>query len=122
MKLLLITILGFCFYSGFAQQQTGIEKLLKKYTLDVKKQFISVDSILANRVSSDKQKQAYNRKLSNGVIPNAITANAYPPKLIGNNGNGQNIYILPLDKMTMITPDSTYASTMPVAGITVQAH
>lgn len=50
------------------------------------------------------------------TIPNSFGGNLPVPKLIGNNGNGHNIYTLPLDNMPMIKPDSTYFSNMPVAG------
>lgn len=49
-------------------------------------------------------------------MPNAFTGSLPSPKLVGNNGKGQNIYILPIDNMPMIKPDSTYSFKMPVAG------
>lgn len=46
-------------------------------------------------------------------MPNAFTRNLRAPNLFGNNGKGHNIYILPIDNMPMIKPDSTYSSNMP---------
>lgn len=46
-------------------------------------------------------------------MPNAFTRSLPAPKILGINSKGHNIYILPIDNMPMIKPDSTYASNMP---------
>jgi hypothetical protein len=46
-------------------------------------------------------------------MPNAFVRSLLAPALVGNNGKGHNIYILPIDYMPMIKPDSSYSSNMP---------
>jgi len=49
------------------------------------------------------------------TMPNAFVKKLPVPKLYGNNGKGHDIYILSIDNMPVIKPDSTYVSKMPVA-------
>jgi hypothetical protein len=51
-----------------------------------------------------------------GKMPNAFDSNLPAAKLVGKTANGFDIYILPLDNMPMVKPDSTYSFNMPIAG------
>jgi hypothetical protein len=114
MKQLLCFTLSLCCYCGFAQQATDIQKLLRKYTVE-KKQSNTGDTFRVIMRPSDSLRN-FDLNFYKDVMPNAIKLNSYSPNLIGNNGKGQNVYILPLDKMPMIKPDSSYSSNMPIAG------
>jgi hypothetical protein len=101
MKTLLILVGCFISFHSLAQDQPDLKKLGRPFKLE-RKQALPKDTIVLPNYKT--------------VIPNAITGVAGKAQLIGNNGKGQNIYVLPLDKMPCIRPDSTYKSNMPVAG------
>jgi hypothetical protein len=105
MKLLLI-LSAFCFCApAFAQEHPDIPKLQRPFKLDFpKNRFIPGDSA-----------GMYTMPQNRNVMPNVFIV-LPPPKLAGNNGRGQDVYVLPLDNMPMIKPDSSYYSKMPLAG------
>ncbi len=86
----------------------------QQFDLDLWKKEKNKNSVPVIRIEDfknwlDSLKASYN----NSPMPNAITQKLPEPKLIGNNGKGHDIYILQMDNMPMIKPDSTYTSNMP---------
>jgi len=97
-KMLFVSV---CFFSvkSIGQEQPDLKKLGRPFKLE-KRSILPIDSSLIRHENA---------------IPNAMKVKESGAQLIGNNGKGQNIYALPLDKMPCIKPDSTYQSKMPNA-------
>lgn len=53
-------------------------------------------------------------------MPNAITTNPSPPVFLSNNGNGFAIYVSTIDHMSILIPDSSYTTQMPVANLFIE--
>ncbi len=100
MKTLLIIASSFIAFNCVAQEQPDLQKLGRPYKLQKKQ--LPIDTIVLPKY-----------KL---VMPNAMTVDLGKAQLAGNNGQGQNIYVLPVDKMPCLKPDSTFRSNMPIAG------
>lgn len=110
MKYLLIITLFFTAEGLFAQQRFDIELWKKKQGhKEIPENLRNYKRVL------DSLRLTY--KMDN--MPNAFTRSLPKPKLVGNNGKGHNIYILPVDNMPIIKPDSTYLYNMPVSGFSV---
>lgn len=115
MKTLLICLIIACCYQSYAQDQTDIQKLLKQYKVSPKN---STDSLHLFRKHSDSAWESEKKNFQK-QIHNPLSSFTLKGKKVGDNGNGQDIYVLPLDNMPSIRPDSTYSSRMPVAGGTL---
>lgn len=100
MKTLLILTGCFISFYSFAQEQPDLQKPGKPFKLQ--KNQLTTDTIVLPKY-----------KL---VMPNAMNVDLGKGQLAGSNGKGQNIYVLPVDKMPCLKPDSNYRSNMPIAG------
>lgn len=106
MKPMLIIIGSLLWVHCFSQELPDVQKLQKPFMLDIRKR----------NFSGSDSARIYFLPQNRNVMPNAFIMLLPTPRLAGNNGGGQEIYVLPLDNMPMIKPDSSYYSQMPVAG------
>jgi hypothetical protein len=110
MKPLLILLGSFSFVAGYAQGHADVQPLKGKYNVMEPYYNPGLSALLNDSIKLPQQPMYKNN------MPNAFTILLPAPKLAGNNGQGLNVYILPVDRMPLVKPDSTFTSRMPVAG------
>jgi hypothetical protein len=95
-----LLISGLLFSSAcFCQEQANVGDLLRPYK-----------KVTAGKIPQDSLRlpaPGYVNK-----IPNAFKGTLPEPVFSGSNGKGYNIYILQLDNMPVLRPDSTFQSNM----------
>lgn len=99
--LLTLLLLGSIFSSGFSQVS---------YSIVTSPQTRSIPDTIIRRYQDELKKN----RVPDFGIPNAILVKPSPPVYRGNNGQGFDIYDSPIDNMSILKPDSSFASNMPV--------